>query len=161
MNQEEDMRNRLAGLLDGKGAHISFFDAVEAFPVDLAGARVDRIPHTAWHLVYHLRIAQWDILEFSRRADHKSPEFPRGYWPEDDGPASADRWHEEIAAFGRDLDAMKRLVVDPAGDLFTPFTYGSGQNLFREALVLADHNAYHIGQLVDLRMLLGVPVRDW
>lgn len=161
MNQEEEIRNRLAAMLEGRGAHISFANAVEGFPFDLAGARLDRIPHTAWHLVFHMRIAQSDILEFSRRPDHESPEYPGGYWPEEDGPENTDRWHEEIAAFERDLEDMKQLILDPKSDLFTPFPYGSGQNLFREALITADHNSYHIGQLVDLRMLLDVPIRDW
>jgi hypothetical protein len=112
-------------------------------------------------LVYHLQIAQRDIVEFCRNPSHVSPEYPAGYWPKGPAPESAGRWEEAIASFREDLRAMIEMVKDPGNDLFEPFPHGSGQNLLREAILIIDHNSYHIGQLVDVRMLLEVPVRDW
>jgi hypothetical protein len=155
------LREHLITLLSGRGAHIDLKNAVKDFPEELIGRRVENIPHTAWHLIYHMRIAQWDILEFSRNPEHLSPDYPHGYWPDEDSPENTKVWRNTISSFHKELEEMKALVGDPGINLFTPFPHGSGQTLLREALVLADHNSYHIGQLVDLRMLLGVPVRDW
>ena len=155
------LREHLITLLSGRGAHIDFKAAVKNFPEELIGRRVENIPHTAWHLVYHMRIAQWDILEFSRNPEHISPDYPHGYWPDEDFPENKQLWKKTISSYQKELGEMMELVRDPEINLFTPFPHGSGQTLLREALVLADHNSYHIGQLVDLRMLLGIPVRDW
>jgi len=106
-------------------------------------------------LLEHLRIAQWDILEFSRNAKHQSPNWPSGYWPQDEAPPSASAWTNSVRSFEKDSKAMQSLVADPKSDLYAPFPWGEGQTLLREALVVADHNAYHVGQLVDLRRLLG------
>jgi hypothetical protein len=105
--------------------------------------------------VEHMRIAQWDILEFSRNPKHVSPEFPEGYWPSSDAPPDANAWRRSIAGFHADLGALQNLVKDSKSDLFRPFPHGDGQTLLREALLVADHNAYHVGQLVILRRLLG------
>lgn len=161
MNPTPALRRQLLALLEGGGAHISLDAAVEGFPPELAGRRIARLDHTAWMLAYHLRLAQWDILEFIRNPDHVSPEYPGGYWPGTDGPPRAEDWPATLSAFRRDLHDIQRLVRNPQADFFTPFPHGSGQNLLREVLLVADHNAYHIGQLVDLRMLLGVPARDY
>ena len=161
MTNDETIRGELTRTLSGRGAHIPFEAAVEGFPYELVGRRVDRIPHTMWHLVEHMRIAQWDIVDFCRDPAHVSPEYPKGYWPQVDGPESREAWEESLAAFARDLEDMKAMVSDPESDLYTPFAHGDGQNLLREAVVLTDHNSYHLAQIVDLRMLLGVPVRDW
>jgi hypothetical protein len=103
----------------------------------------------------HMRIAQWDILEFSQNAKHVSPEFPAGYWPKSDAPAGASAWSKSVRQFGRDLKAMEELVKNPKTDLYAPLPWGDGQTVLREALLVADHNAYHLGQLVTLRRLLG------
>ena len=161
MTEEETIRKELVRTLSGRGAHIPFERAVEGLSFDLLGRRVSDVPHTLWHLVEHMRIAQWDILEFSRDPDHVSPEYPKGYWPRADGPESPAAWEKSLADFARDLGEMKELVADPQSDLTTPFPHGEGQSLFREAVVMADHNSYHIAQIVDLRMLLGVAVKDW
>jgi len=161
MKDEEKLREQLAFHLSGKGAHIDFAAALEGFPVDLAGKRVPNLEHTAWGLVYHLRIAQADILDFVRNPDYTELEYPSGYWPGEDGPRDAAEWERTIEAFGRDLEALIALVRDPGNDLFAPIPHGSGQTLLREAVLVVDHNSYHVGQLVDIRMLLGVPVRDW
>ena len=155
MSDNTALRNHLLYLLGGGGAHASSESAVANFPPKLRGRRVRGVPYTAWQLVEHLRIAQGDILEFSRNAKHVSPEFPEGYWPSGDAPPNASAWNRSLSAFRADLAAMMRLVQNPASDLFTPFPQGQGQTLLREALLVADHNAYHVGQIVMLRRLLG------
>lgn len=113
------------------------------------------VEHTPWQLLEHLRICQWDILEFSRNAEHVSPDFPDGYWPDDEAPPTDSAWDESIAAFQADLQAMRDLVTDPQTDLYSPIPHGDGQTILREALLVADHNAYHLGQLVVVRKCLG------
>ncbi len=134
-----------------------FEDAVDVFglPAELRGARVHDLPFTVWRLVEHMRIAQWDILEFSRDGKHASPPWPEGYWPAGDPPATPTAWEESIAAFHRDRKAMEELVNNPATDLFARIPHGTGQTILREAMLIADHNAYHLGQLIMLRRLLG------
>jgi len=154
---ETRLRAQLVNSLGGKGAHLPFDKAVKGFTPELAAKRLPHLAHTAWQLVYHLWIAQWDILEFSRDPGHKSPEWPQGYWPAaaPDRPAA---WEETISKFRTDLAAMIDLVKDEKNDLLAPFPHGQGQTLLREALLVIDHNSYHVGQLVDLRRLLGLDV---
>jgi hypothetical protein len=142
-------------LLKGGGAHLDFDRAVADLPAKLRGAKAAGVPHTPWRLVEHMRIAQWDILEFSRNPKHVSPSFPEGYWPEGDAPPSEAAWEESLARFRADLKAMQDLVADPATDLFARLPHGEGQTVLREALLVADHNAYHLGQLVVARRALG------
>jgi hypothetical protein len=149
------LREHLLYLLRGGGAHLDFEAAIAKLPPDLRGRKVAGVPHTPWRLLEHLRICQWDILEFSRNPRHVSPKFPDGYWPAGDAPPDAAAWDRSIEAFRADLRAMQDLVADPKTDLFTPLAHGKGQTVLREALLVADHNAYHLGQLVVLRRLLG------
>ncbi len=142
-------------LLDGGGAHLDFDKAVAELPVELRGAKVVNIPHSPWRLVEHMRICQWDILEFCQNPDHVSPEFPDGYWPSGDSPPTANSWDESVSAFCSDLVSMQRLVADPQSDLFAQIPYGDGQTLLREAMLVADHNSYHLGQLLVIRRGLG------
>jgi hypothetical protein len=155
MDTDRRLRDHVVYLLRGGGAHLTFDAAVADLAPTARGASVPGVPYTPWRLLEHVRIAQWDILEFSRNASHVSPEFPDGYWPASDAPAGETDWDDSVAAFHRDLDAMCELVADPKQDLFAPFPHGDGQTLLREALLTADHNAYHLGQLVVLRRLLG------
>jgi hypothetical protein len=155
MNKDQALREHLLYLLGGGGAHLDFDAAVANLPAQLRGAGVTDVPHTPWRLLEHMRIAQWDILEFSRNPKHISPPFPEGYWPEDDGPPDAAAWDRSLAAFRADLQAMQNLVANPSTDLFAPIPHGDGQTILREALLVADHNAYHLGQLVMLRRVLG------
>lgn len=152
---DQSLRDHLLYVLKGEGAHAKFDDVIADFPAKLRGQKVSNFPHTAWMLLEHLRIAQWDILEFSRNAKHKSPDFPSGYWPKEETPPSADAWTNSVNGFQKDLNIMQNLVADPKSDLYTPFPWGEGQTLLREVLLVADHNAYHLGQLVTLRRLLG------
>jgi DinB superfamily len=149
------LREHVLYLLRGGGAHLDFEKAVAGLPPELRGAKAPGVPHTPWRLVEHLRLAQWDILEFSRNPKHVSPEFPRGYWPAGDAPTSAAAWDRSLDAFRADLRAMQALVADPATDLFARIPHGDGQTVLREALLVADHNAYHLGQLVVVRRALG------
>jgi hypothetical protein len=155
MNRDQALREHLLYLLRGGGAHLDFEAAIADLPVALRGAKVPGVPHTPWRLLEHLRIAQWDILEFSRNPRHVSPPFPGGYWPAGDAPPEEAAWDRSVAAFRADLQAMQDLVADPATDLFAPIPHGQGQTILREALLVADHNAYHLGQLVVVRRALG------
>jgi len=156
MTELHALRKQLIETLQSRGAHASFDSAVAGFPAKRVGEKPSGAPHTAWQLLEHMRIAQWDILEFSRNAKHVSPQWPAGYWPPTEAPSGKAAWSRSVRAFRADLKAMQRLVADRTRDLFAPIPHGDGQTLLREALLLADHNAYHIGQLVLLRRLMGI-----
>ena len=149
------LRKHVIDLLKGGSAHLQFMDALEEFPPNKRGTFAPGLPHTGWQLLEHSRIAQWDILEFSRNAKHVPPGFPEGYWPKTPGPASDADWDKSVQQFQHDLDEMVDIVKNSRTDLFAKIPHGDGQTILRQALVLADHNAYHLGQLVDLRRALG------
>jgi hypothetical protein len=156
----EKLREQLSELLEGRGAHAGFDRAVDSFPAHLRGVRPQvagggSSPHSGWELLEHLRIAQWDMLEFSRDPSHVSPDWPSGYWPDGPEPPGPGAWDRSAAQFRADNEAMRKLISDTSSDLFTPFAHDQGQSLLREALQMADHNAYHIGEMVLLRRLLG------
>ena len=134
---------------------MGFEPVLDSLPEELRATKPEGAPHTPWQVLEHMRIAQWDILEFSRNPKHVSPEYPDGYWPDSETPRLAEDWDNSVRAFTVDLDGMKALVEDESLDLFEAFAHGSGQTLLREALLLADHSAYHVGQLVILKRLLG------
>jgi len=154
-NPDSALREHLVYLLKGGAAHVHFLDAIENFPEAKRGAFATGLPHTGWQLLEHSRIAQWDILEFSRNAKHVSPGFPEDYWPKTPVPINEAAWAKSIASFQKDLDEMIALVKNPRTDLYARIPHGDGQTILREALLLADHNSYHLGQLVDLRRALG------
>jgi hypothetical protein len=149
------LRQHLIELLAGGQAHAKFDDVIKNFPPKLRGAKPANFPHSPWMLLEHLRLAQWDILEFSRNKKHVSPKWPEGYWPKTPAPPTAAAWTKSIQQFHRDLKAMQTLVENPKTDLFVKIPWGDGQTILREALLVADHNAYHLGQLLDVRRLLG------
>ena len=158
MNQstnDQALRDQLISLLDGGNAHLSFDDFVKDFPVEKCGTRVNGLPYTAWQILEHMRIAQWDILEFSRDANHVSPKWPRGYWPAEDQIGSPELWNDTVEKFQADLEAFEDLVRNSSTDLFAPIPHGAGQTILREALVLADHNANHLGALIVMSRLLA------
>ena len=154
-DKEKSLREHLLALLKGGEAHATFDDAVVDFPAKLRCQRVNGFPHTAWMLLEHMRIAQWDILEFRRNRKHVSPQWPKGYWPESEAPPNTAAWDNSIKAFRKDLKAMQNLIRNSRTDLYAPIPWSDGQTILREALLIADHNAYHLGQLVALRRLLG------
>ena len=156
-DHEQSLRKHLVELLAGGEAHAKFEDAIKGLPPKLRGAKPTNFPHSPWMLLDHLRLAQWDILEFSRNAKHVSPKWPEGYWPKTEAPADAAAWNQSLKEFRRDLEALKELVANPKTDLFAKIPWGEGQTILREALLVADHNAYHLAQIVDARRLLG----DW
>ncbi|HEX2919012.1 MAG TPA: DinB family protein [Edaphobacter sp.] len=149
------LRQQLIELIKGGNAHIQFHKVVEDFPVELRGKRPTGAPHSPWEEMEHMRIAQWDILEFSRDPDHVSPDWPKGYWPESPEPPSEDAWERSIHSIRADMQSMCALIADDSADLYARIPHGSGHTLLREALLVADHNAYHLGQLVLLRRMLG------
>lgn len=155
MSDHSVLRDHLIELLNGGHAHPDFDRVLRDWPAELQGVLVDGLPHSGWQLLEHLRIAQWDILGFSRDPDHVSPDWPSQYWPANESPPDQTAWEKSVQAFRRDQMEMRDLVADPASDLFTPFPWGSGQTLLREAMLVADHNAYHLGQMVQVRHLLG------
>lgn len=154
-DNDSALREQLIELIRGGNAHVDYKKALEDFPGELRGKRPKGSPHTAWQLLEHMRIAQSDILEYSRDAGHKSPNWPEGYWPETPEPPDPKAWDRTVNGFCEDLRAMCKLVKDEGSDLYAPLPNGSGHTLLREALLVADHNAYHLGQLVLLRRMLG------
>jgi DinB family protein len=153
--QDQHLRQNLAYLIAGGGAHAKFDDVIKNLPPNLRGKKPENFPHSAWMLLEHLRIAQWDILEFSRNRKHVSPQWPEGYWPKIETPPTSAGWTKSIQQFRSDQKAMLDLVASLKTDLFAKIPWGDGQTILREALLLADHNAYHVAQLVDVRRLLG------
>ncbi|HTS30613.1 MAG TPA: DinB family protein [Bryobacteraceae bacterium] len=153
-DQESSLRKHLDNLLRMEGAHLSFAEAVASFPAALRGKKPKGAPHTAWQLLEHMRLAQEDILDFSRNPDYRERKFPDDYWPGTEAPPSDDAWQNSVKQFEKDLKAMQKLVADAGHDLFARFPHGQGQTLLREALLVADHNAYHLGQIVFLRKIL-------
>jgi hypothetical protein len=154
MSHDQSLREHLVYLLGGGGAHTDFDSAIAGLPAARRGVRPQGLPYSPWELLEHMRLAQWDILEFSRNPQHVSPDFPSGYWPSAPAPPDDAAWDRSVAGFRDDLAAMRKLVEDPRTDLHARISHGDGQTILREALLVADHNAYHLGQLVLLRRLL-------
>ncbi|HTV57614.1 MAG TPA: DinB family protein [Verrucomicrobiae bacterium] len=154
---EKALREQLAKMLDWGEAHADWKSAVKDFPAVHRGTRPPGSPHSAWELLEHIRLAQFDILEFSRNPHHASPPWPEGYWPKEPAPPTAAAWEKTVKQIEADQKSMQKLVEDPKTDLLAPIPHGSGQTILREILLLADHNSYHLGQLVLVRKLLG----DW
>jgi DinB superfamily len=148
------LRKHLADMLRMKGAHVNIDAAVSDFPVALRGLRPAGAPHSAWQLLEHMRIAQEDILDFSRNPHYQEKKFPDGYWPVTEAPPTEDAWEKSIERFHQDLKEMQELIADTKHDLLARIPHGTGQTLLREALLVADHNAYHLGQLVFLRKMM-------
>lgn len=155
MKESDSVRQHVAELLRSSHAHVDLEAAVKGWPANLRGVKPEGAEHTAWQLLEHIRLAQWDILEFSRDRKHVSPTFPDGYWPKTPAPPSAAAWAKSLRDYRADLDAMEKLVTSKRTDLTAKIPHGTGQTVLREALLIADHTAYHVGQLVLLRRLLG------
>jgi hypothetical protein len=152
---DHSLRQHLVDLLKGGSAHARFEEAVAGLPAKLRGQKPAGLPHSPWMLLEHLRLGQRDILEFSRNRKHASPPWPQGYWPRTEAPRTSTAWNASVKKFRQDLKAMQDLVTNPKTDLYACIPWGDGQTILREALLAADHNAYHVAQLVDVRRLLG------
>ena len=156
MNRDESLREHVLHLLRGGSAHLSFDKAITGIPVALRGAKPAGNSHSPWRLLEHMRLCQWDILEYCRNAEHVSPDFPDGYWPIGDAPPSDEAWDQSIAMFHSDLKQIEALVGDQEIDLLAQIPHGEpGHTILREALIVADHNAYHLGQMIIVRRALG------
>lgn len=156
MRDQRVVRNELLALLDESNAHMSFAEVVEDFPLDRINTKPPKTPYSFWHFVEHIRIAQWDILEFIRNPSHVSPPYPEGYRPSPEATADRDQWHRSVKGVLADREAMRRLVQDPVTDLFEPIPHAPEYTIFREILVVADHSAYHVGELAMMRQVMGL-----
>ncbi len=155
MSTDQIMQEQLLAVLRGGHAHMEFNQAVADFPLEYINRRPPNVSYTPWHLLEHLRIAQWDILEFIRNPNHVSPAWSIGYWPSPEAQASETQWQETIAAFLADLKALEALVTNPETDLFAPLPQGLPYTIFREIMVVANHNSYHIGEFAILRQVMN------
>jgi DinB family protein len=155
MQADEKLRNQIVGLLRGGNAHMPFAEAVADFPEGMINLRPRNVPYSFWHLLEHLRLTQLDILEYVTSADYREKEWPRDYWPASDAEATKQQWDETIARFNRDLEQLIGIVSDKSTDLFAPVPSNPEHNLLREMLIVADHNAYHVGELGILRQVEG------
>ena len=153
---DKALRQHLDNVLSGRGAHVDWKASFSGVSPKLRGVRPKGLPYSLWELLEHMRIAQWDILKFSEDAKHESPEWPAGYWPASPAPPSAKAWDKSVKEFQKDLAAMRKLVADSKTDLFARIPHGTGQTVLREALLVADHNSYHLGQVLTVRRLLGI-----
>ena len=152
---DQILRREVLHLLRGGNAHMSFRDAVRSFPMEHINTKFPQGTYTPWHLLEHLRLAQWDILDFIRNPNYKDREWPREYWPAPDQQATKEDWQHTIARFEADAKSLEALAEDPSTDLYAPIPHGTGQNILRELLVVADHNAYHIGEFAIARQVMG------
>jgi len=148
------VRDQLLFLLKGGGAHMNLDQAVEDFPAEHINTRPPNVPYSFWHLLEHIRIAQWDILDFIRNADYEYLNWPQDYWPHPDAEADQAQWEATIAAIRSDLSALQAIIEDPATDLYSDLPHAEGYNILREVLLVADHNAYHLGEFAILRQVL-------
>ena len=155
MESESELRNQLLALLRGGNAHMGFDDAVANFPIEAINTNPPNVPYTPWHLLEHLRITQWDILEFIRNPSHVSPKWPEGYWPSKQKQADQTEWVETIRKFKADLTDLEEIVRDPATNFTADLPHAAGYNVLREIQLVCDHNAYHIGEFCILRQVMG------
>lgn len=156
MDNDKALRQHLQKLLDWQDAHASFDSAIEGIPEKLRGVKPEGMPYTLWQLLEHIRLCQLDILEFCRNPNYKEPNFPDDLWPQKSEPSNSESWNKSVAGFRKDRDDLKQLASDSTIDLFAKIPHGSGQTYLRELLLVADHNAYHVADLVAVRRLLGI-----
>ena len=155
MASEKTTRELLLEQLEGRNAHVNFEQAVQGLTYKQTGIKVEGLPHTIWELIEHIRIAQADILEFCKNPEYEELDWPKDYWPESSMPESKQQLEASVQAVREGLEEMRNMLRDRENDLQTPFEHGTGQTLFREAMLIVDHNSYHIGQIVQIRRLLG------
>ena len=156
MPSDQVVREQLLALLNGGNAHISFEQAVANFPTGHFNTMPANVAYTPWHILEHIRIAQWDILEFIRNPDHVSPKWPAGYWPHSAEAADQDLWDRTISLFLTNFQMLRDIVADSAIDLYAPIPHAADYTIFHEILVVADHNAYHIGEFAILRQVMCI-----
>jgi len=150
-----EAKQRLVTSLRGKGAHLSYEDAVRDFPARLINTRPDHVPYTFWHQLEHIRIAQLDMLRYIADPQYVSPPWPAGYWPDTHATADESAWKKTIAAYYADLEELITLIEDPSCNVLAPVSHMEDRSIMRSALVLVDHTAYHVGEFVMARQILG------
>lgn len=157
MDRDEAIRKQLVDQLGGGGAHVGLGAVIDGLPARLRGQRPEGLPHSMWELLEHVRLCQWDILEYSRRPDHETPPWPHGFWPDGPAPPTPQAWERSVRRLLTDLEAMQRLLADPSNDPLQPIPWGKdpSHTLLRQAILLIDHNGYHLGQMADVRRALG------
>ena len=155
MDHNKVLREQLLRLLQGGYAHMGIDEAVADFPMDRINENPPNVPYSSWHLLEHIRITQWDILEFVRDPKHVSPSWPEGHWPAPGAQAGPAQWKATIEAIRSDLRVVEGIVQDPETDFFGPIPHAKDYNIFREIVLVADHNAYHIGEFGILRQVMG------
>jgi hypothetical protein len=160
MDSDPVVREQLLALLRGGNAHMSFDQAIADFPVEQFNVKPANVLYTPWHILEHVRLAQWDILEFIRNPNHISPPWPAGYWPHPAEEADSERWEQTIHQFRADLAALCELVTDASTNLYRPIPHAPSYTIFREILVVADHNSYHIGEFAVLRQVMATWGQD-
>ena len=161
MTDDEVVRKQLIALLQGGNAHVDFERAVSQFPIDFINRKAPNVSFSPWELLEHMRICQWDILEFIRNPRCKSPPWPKGYWPRAGETADENKWNKTLNNFRKDLSSAENLVRNPNTNLYQSIPHAPDYNIFREILLIADHNAYHLGELVILRKTLSIwPIRE-
>ncbi len=162
MKSDAIIREQLRALLRGGNAHMSFDEVIEKFPLGKINAKLPNFNYTPWHLLEHMRIVQWDILEFIQNPEHVSPDYPSGYWPPEESTATAAQWKKTITAFSAGLKSAQGLVKNSHTDFFSPIPHAKDYTVFREMLLIADHNAYHIGEIATMRQVMNIrPASGW
>ncbi len=156
MKADDVLRKELLALLEGRNAHMSFDDVIADFPLEHINSKAPDTPYSFWHFVEHIRIAQWDILEFVRKPDHVSPKYPEGYRPRPEETTDEKGWRKSIEGVRADLEALKEIVRDDKTDLFAPISHAPDYNIFREIVLAADHNAYHVGEIAIMRQVMNI-----
>lgn len=155
MDFSERIRKILLDQFEGGNAHVDFNQAIDGLRLEDTGKKMESSLHTIWELVEHIRIAQLDILDFCLNPDYEAMSWPEDYWPKLSSPENLKQWDDAVEAFRGDHESMVELIGDPENDLLEPLPHGDGQTLFREAMLVVDHNSYHIGQIVQLRKAMG------
>lgn len=155
MESEKTVQQLLLEQLEGRNAHVDFDQAVQGLTYKQTGIKVEGLPHTIWELIEHIRIAQDDIIEFCKNPDYVEMDWPNDYWPDSHAPDSKAQFEQSVKAVRDGIEEMRDMLRNPENNLLAPFSHGDGQTLFREAMLIVDHNAYHIGQIVQIRRLLG------
>lgn len=155
INHTEKIIENLVDLLQKGNAHVSLDEALKKISPELLGKKPNNLPYSIWQLADHIRITQWDILEFSRDKNHVSPKWPDEYWPKESQPESGDEWNKCVHQIISDREEFIKLLKNAGEAIYDPFDYGNGQSLLKEALVLADHNSYHTAEIIVLRRILG------
>ena len=156
MSDDSLVRKQLVELLAGGNSHMGFEGVIKDFPLQHINRRAPGVPYSPWHFLEHMRIAQWDILEFICNPEHVSPDYPEGYRPKAGEKADAERWHKTVRDFRKDLKALQNLIIAPDTNLYAPIAHAPEYTILREILVVADHNSYHTGELAMLRQVMDL-----